>query len=57
MKKSKKYEAQEDNKTTDSGEVAKQIAVETIKDTEKLFQRTSNFFKNICKFLTTPSMI
>ena len=45
MKKSKKYEAQEDNKTTDSGEVAKQIAVETIKDTEKLFQRTSNFFK------------
>lgn len=57
MKKSKKYEAQEDNKTTDSGEVAKQIAVETIKDTEKLFQRTSNFFKNIWKFLTTPSMI
>lgn len=57
MKKSKKYEAQEDNKTTDSGEVAKQIAVETIKDTEKLFQRTSNFFKNIWKFLTTPSII
>ena len=32
MKKSEKYVDQEDNKTTDSGEVAKQIAVETIKD-------------------------
>lgn len=57
MKKSEKYEDQEDNKTTDSGEVAKQIAVETIKDTEKLFQKTSKIIKNIWKFLTTPSMI
>ena len=41
----------------DSNEIARQIAIETIKDTEKFFQRIANFFKGIWKFLTTPGMI
>lgn len=57
MKKSKRFETNERNETKDSGEVAKQIAVETIKDTEKFFQKISSFLKNIWKFLTTPSML
>ena len=57
MKKSKRFETNERNETKDSGEVAKQIAVETIKDTEKIFQKISSFLKNIWKFLTTPSML
>ena len=57
MKKSKRFETNERNETKDSVEVAKQIAVETIKDTEKFFQKISSFLKNIWKFLTTPSML
>lgn len=41
----------------DSNEIARQIAIETVKDTEKFFQKISSFFKNIWRFLTTPSLI
>lgn len=41
----------------DSNEIARQIAIETVRDTEKVFQKISSFFKNIWRFLTTPSMI
>ena len=57
MKKSKQNKTQKNNNNVDSNEIARQIAIETIKDTEKFFQRIANFFKGIWKFLTTPGMI
>ena len=45
MKKSKQNKTQKNNNNVDSNEIARQIAIETIKDTEKFFQRIANFFK------------
>ena len=39
MKRSKNYKAKKNNKNIDSNEIAREIAVETIKDTEKIFQK------------------
>lgn len=41
----------------DSNEIARQIAIETVKDTERFFQKVSLMFKNIWRFLTNPSLI
>lgn len=41
----------------DSNEIARQIAIETVKDTERIFHKISSFFGSIWKFLTTPNMI
>lgn len=57
MKKSKNYKAKKNNENIDSNEIVREIALETIKDTEKVIQKVSNFFKSIWKFLTTPGMI
>ena len=57
MKKSKQNKTQKNNNNVDSNEIARQIAIETIKDTEKFFQRIANFFSflfifsNIINFL------
>ena len=50
MKKSKQNKTQKNNNNVDSNEIARQIAIETIKDTEKFIQRIANFFKGIWKF-------
>ncbi len=57
MKRSKNYKAKKNNKNIDSNEIAREIAVETIKDTEKIFQKVGNFVRSIWNFLTTPGMI
>ena len=52
MKKSKQNKTQKNNNNVDSNEIARQIAIETIKDTEKFFQRIANFFSFLFIFST-----
>lgn len=52
-----KKEKNQKSQNIDSNEIARQIAIETMKDTEKFFHKISSFFKHIWNFLTTPSMI
>ncbi|MGL4336422.1 MAG: CdaR family protein [Turicibacter sp.] len=44
-------------KQIDSNEIAKQIAIETAKDTEKLFKKVSLFFKKIWGLISNPSLL